>query len=101
MFAKQKSSLFVLCAATIAIAITIAFFREFAGADGYKLLLPIFVLPPLMFVIFSAVLFLIIHAINGFHKFTAVAELEANSPFAHDRLPTQIVPPRSENQPQL
>lgn len=101
MFARRKSSLFVLCATTVLIAILIAFFREFAGADGYKLLVPIFLLPPLVYVFFSAVFFLVLHAVNGFQKFTMVSELEASSPFAHDRLPTQIVPPRSENQPQL
>ncbi len=96
---KQASSLLLLLLTASAFAFLLFLFREslktrLSTESDWATITLMFVLPPALFLLFSATMFGLLYPLGRLNNYVYGQVAGAASPFADDRLPSQILPPR-------
>lgn len=91
---RKMSSLLLLMALIAACAVAIVVLRAAHAGNQYALLACVFLLPVCCYAMLSVPLYLVLYGLGSFNRYVDVRSGGLESPFAEERLPTQIVAPQ-------
>jgi hypothetical protein len=90
-----SSTLFLLLSITF-VAVAIFAYREAANDSKVGRILLILIGPIAIYCFLSAILFLVLYPLGAFNKYVYQQVSGPESPFASERLPSQIIAPRDQ-----